>query len=214
MIVGKMLKVVEVYDAIAGEGRYMGRKCKMVRLYGCNLRCKGCDSSFTWDGNYYRVDVNSIYEEVKDENLVVITGGEPLMQYWNGLRELLFMLGDKCVVETNGTVLPLRCKWGVRFVVSPKKGADVDWSFWTDKKEVVDYKFVIGEQKWTWSVKEVNEIIEKYKLPREKVWLMPYGASANEVNKWAVKCWESAIENGCNYSDRLHIRLFGNRRGV
>ena len=48
---GVMLRVNEVYDrpTVQGEGPHVGRLCTFVRLWGCNLHCRWCDTPYTWD---------------------------------------------------------------------------------------------------------------------------------------------------------------------
>lgn len=103
-----MYKVVEIFSSIEGEGKRTGELTTFIRLYGCNLRCSYCDTTYSHtDGEYYEMTLEQILEEVsRRKNInVTITGGEPLIH--NGIKELICKLlskGHYVNIETNGTV--------------------------------------------------------------------------------------------------------------
>lgn len=105
-----MMKVVEIFNSIEGEGKRVGAPTTFIRLYGCNLACKYCDSKYAWTGNEYTtMSIEEILEVVKKFGCpnVTITGGEPLIHEGidnliNKLRTNLFHIN----IETNGTVIP------------------------------------------------------------------------------------------------------------
>src|SRR5438309_9404963 len=76
-----MLRVTEIFHSIQGESSHAGRPCVFVRLTGCNLRCRWCDSEYTFTGGE-RMPLDAIMERVHSFgcNLVEVTGGEPLAQ--------------------------------------------------------------------------------------------------------------------------------------
>src|SRR5579859_475641 len=75
------LRVTEIFHSIQGESTHAGRPCAFVRLAGCNLRCRWCDSEYTFTGGE-RMSVGEIVDKVKSYGcpLVEVTGGEPLAQ--------------------------------------------------------------------------------------------------------------------------------------
>jgi 7-carboxy-7-deazaguanine synthase len=102
----------EIFKSIQGESTYAGLPCIFVRLTGCNLRCRWCDTAYAFHGGTPR-SVESVLEEVRqlacgDEGqgeirLVEITGGEPLLQpETTTLAEELLANGYKVLVETSG----------------------------------------------------------------------------------------------------------------
>ncbi len=99
------MDICEVFYSIAGESSKSGTPALFVRLSGCNLRCKWCDTKKSW-AKGTQVPLNRLIKalEKRDTRLVVLTGGEPLLQpsVIGFCRDLL--AGGKTVqVETNGS---------------------------------------------------------------------------------------------------------------
>jgi len=180
----------------------MGRPATFIRLAGCNLKCDGCDTYFR---DWIDLTPKDILSQINCKR-VIITGGEPTLQMTD-LSELLTALSfarKEVHIESNGTIpisdddlMKLHC-----LVISPKYGSKVDLAYWSSK-EKAHLKFVIGPKVWCWP----REILEKLTptLPRERVWLMPFGSDPEL--KYAKDAWDLALMLGVNYSDRLHIRL-------
>jgi len=100
------LNVHEVYRSIQGESSFAGLPCTFVRLSGCNLRCRYCDTRYAWEDGK-EMSVEGVVEQVLSlgGDLVEITGGEPLIQ--EETRDLAASLldnGFKVLVETNGSL--------------------------------------------------------------------------------------------------------------
>ena len=160
--------------------------------------------------------------------VLVVSGGEPLLQQ-RRLVELLRYLNWRhelkpfsVEIETAGTIMPsveltnLVNWWNV----SPK----LEHSGNTKKEryhpEVLGhfadaynstFKFVIHDSA---DLSEVEDMVRGLVIPRHKVWLMPEGVSEDIV--WARGKWLAplAIEHGFNFSTRLHVLVWGNKRGV
>lgn len=105
------MKVVEIFNSIEGEGKRVGKPCTFIRLFGCNLRCKYCDSLYAVESgsSYEEMSVEDILQKVQEYGCpsVTVTGGEPLIH--KGINVLLSVLatsGYEVNVETNGTVEP------------------------------------------------------------------------------------------------------------
>jgi 7-carboxy-7-deazaguanine synthase len=100
------LKVNEIFHSIQGESVHSGLPCTFIRLTGCNLRCRYCDTRYAFtEGN--RRTVSQILEQVAGFgcNLVEITGGEPLFQENTPeLARSLLATGYQVLVETNGSL--------------------------------------------------------------------------------------------------------------
>jgi 7-carboxy-7-deazaguanine synthase len=100
------LSVVEIFHSIQGEGTRAGLPCVLVRLGGCNLRCRWCDTPYALRGGE-GMSIDEILARVAKFHcrLVEVTGGEPLAQA--GCLDLLRRLCDEgyqTLLETNGSV--------------------------------------------------------------------------------------------------------------
>jgi len=101
-----MLLINEIYPAICGESRFIGRTCTLVRLTGCHIRCVWCDSEHSFSGGR-SLTVPDILAEVRGHGFptVLVTGGEPLLQA--GVVELMSALladGRTVLLETSGAL--------------------------------------------------------------------------------------------------------------
>ena len=99
------LKVTEIYESIQGESTLTGLPCTFIRLSGCPLRCRWCDTAYSFDGGQ-QMTIDQIIEDVKKlgPNLVELTGGEPLAQDGAGeLCEKLIENGFDVMIETSGS---------------------------------------------------------------------------------------------------------------
>ncbi len=201
-----------------------------VRTSGCNLRCTWCDTPYTsWQPEGEDRSLDSIAKEVDryEASHVVITGGEPMIA--PRIEELTRRLTQHITVETAGTVdVAVRCDL---MSISPKLGnstpRDRDGGRWADQHERLRYqpevlkrlmgrypyqlKFVVGQPG---DLVEVGAIVQEIGAAKERVLLMPEGvdpAVLAERGRWLV---EICKKEGFRFSPRLHIELWGNRRGV
>ena len=116
-----MLKISEIYPAIQGETSFSGEPCTIVRLAECNLNCKWCDTPQAMEVKE-ELSVEEVFERCSKQGLelVLITGGEPLLQKDAfKLMQSLVEGGFKVLVETNGS-LPLEG-------IPPEVIAILDW---------------------------------------------------------------------------------------
>jgi 7-carboxy-7-deazaguanine synthase len=130
---GMVLRVQEIFNTIQGEGPDAGRPATFVRLWGCHLKCRFCDTDF--ESNNQQMHVAKIVERVSENRyaqLVVLTGGEPMRQNLIPLVLLLAgRMGREVQIETAGSFhwqvfsgfdalyqLDIRKRWS--FIVSPK----------------------------------------------------------------------------------------------
>lgn len=233
------LRVSEVFGpTIQGEGPAAGRAAMFVRLMGCNLSCSWCDSAWTWDASRHDLRAETRHmtgDAIADEvagraGIVVITGGEPLLQQRRAafarLLERLAPVAD-IHVETNGTIEP---RWdGVLravdlFVVSPKlpnagehRGAQdpgmarkwVELAT-SDMADAVAFKLVVE------TPEEVSRTADRFAalgVPPSRLWFMPQGTTAEELaGKWRPIA-DAAAALGANVSHRLHVLAWGEERG-
>ncbi len=207
----------EIFYSIQGEGPSIGKPSVFLRLGGCNLKCKWCDSKYTWDPKVSDNKVMKLDQIIKKIesypcNHLVITGGEPVLQQ-DGLKELLSELKKYYVeIETNGSIALKINKYIEQFNCSPKlkNSGNLPYPLKilpTNKKVI--YKFVISNKS---DLNEVKKYCKKYKIPKNRTWLMPEGTSKADIlkrSKWLI---EICKKEGYNFSPRLHIMLYGNER--
>lgn len=101
-----MLTVNEIFYSIQGESTFAGRPCVFVRLTGCDLRCRWCDTAYAFhEGGPTTLDEVHAAVESYGCPLVEITGGEPLLQpdVYPLMRRLL-EAGKTVLLETGGHV--------------------------------------------------------------------------------------------------------------
>ena len=99
------LTITEIYASIQGESSYAGYPCAFIRLTGCPLRCKWCDTAYGFEGGE-DLEMGEILAKVRalNVNLVELTGGEPLAQPGcTNLMNLLVDEGYKVLIETGGS---------------------------------------------------------------------------------------------------------------
>ncbi len=99
------MKLSKMFRSIQGESTFAGFPCAFVRLAGCNLRCRYCDTVSAQQGGD-EVSIDQILKKITEYGLklVEITGGEPLLQPETPeLAAALLKMGYKVLVETNGT---------------------------------------------------------------------------------------------------------------
>jgi 7-carboxy-7-deazaguanine synthase len=99
------MRITEIYRSIQGETQYAGLPCTLVRTTGCDLRCTYCDSAFAFHGGT-DMSIADISAEVKrlGAPLVLLTGGEPLLQREIGsLAAELLAAGYRVMIETSGS---------------------------------------------------------------------------------------------------------------
>lgn len=103
-----MLRIIEIFPSLQGEGLRQGESTIFIRLAGCNLRCSFCDTRRAW-GKGKEYPVERIVEEVElirkhfPTRWVCLTGGEPLLQDLGELVRLLKKRKLKVQLETNAT---------------------------------------------------------------------------------------------------------------
>jgi 7-carboxy-7-deazaguanine synthase len=221
--------VAETFASIQGEGILAGVPSFFIRTSGCNLRCAWCDTPYTsWKAEGNRRAVRDLLAVATAAGVrhVVVTGGEPLLQRELGeLTRGLAANGHHITVETAGTLAPeFDCHL---LSVSPKtSNSDPEGRFRERHRALRSrigplqrllsrhpehqLKFVVRGKD---DVGEIETLVERLGVARERVLLMPEGRSAAEVAARAAAVARLCLEHGFRYTPRLHLELFGNRRG-
>jgi organic radical activating enzyme len=241
-----MIEVNEIFGpTFQGEGRSAGQHCMFIRLAGCNLECTWCDTPYTWaysdakahkhqSGKKYDkaseshpMLVPDIIEELKKlyskPTLVVISGGEPLMQ-GQQLVELVDELDRNHYdvhIETAGTIKPpiALAALTTQFNVSPKLYHSGNPTSKRIKHGVLFmfasfrhsyFKFVLrGPEDFF----EVDGIVKDAGITLDRVMVMPEGTTAATNIAVAKSIADGALERGYGLSMRNHILLWEDKRG-
>jgi 7-carboxy-7-deazaguanine synthase len=232
------MRISEIFYSIQGEGVLTGVPSVFVRTSGCNLRCSWCDTPYaSWEPEGPEMSPEEILTEIARHptRYIVVTGGEPMIA--KGIREFIATLREQrkhVTVETAGTVLPEDCVVDLASL-SPKlanstPGEDKAGAAWVLRHEqtrlqpevlrawietAVDYqlKFVISTEE---DLNEAHDMIATIGLPipPEKVLLMPEGTTLEAMRSRYDLLINACKRHGYRLSPRLHIELFGNKRGT
>jgi 7-carboxy-7-deazaguanine synthase len=214
--------LAERFVSVQGEGPLAGQRCAFVRFSRCNLDCSWCDTPYTWDWSRFQpslvasrvpVDEIAIWVAGTGVDLVVVTGGEPLLQQ-RALRELVALLpaSVRVQVETNGTRVPdpSLADRVTLWVVSPKPANS---GVPRNRRIVPDallalrrtgraaFKFVVCDVEA--DIAEIAALVEEHNL--RPVWVMPEGTTVAAVLAGTAALLGPASEQGWNLSTRLHV---------
>jgi 7-carboxy-7-deazaguanine synthase len=227
------LNVAEIFYSLQGEGMLVGVPSVFVRLSGCNLRCKWCDTPYaSWEPENNEMMLGGVLGEVRRDwpTHVVVTGGEPMIAPMIGLLTQR-LKEDKMhiTIETAGTVYaPVTCDL---MSISPKLANSTPhrreggkWAAQHDrlryqpevlKKLMSEYpyqlKFVVSAPE---DMQEIKAILEETNADRSRVVLMAEGTSVETIYERAAWIVEICKRERFRYSPRLHIDLWGDKRGV
>lgn len=225
------LAVNEVFVSVQGEGASLGQPCVFLRLAGCNLACRWCDTPQAWDFARFpaaterqAVPIAILREQLLQtrRQRLVVTGGEPLLQGAR-LESLFAQLPPELVieVETNGTLTPtpglLRrvSQWNV----SPKlAGSGLPRAARLHpevlgvllRTGVAWLKLVIATDA---DLAEADALLSLLRWPRERVFLMPQATTREALQARLPRLAAAALARGCGLSTRLHIALWDGDRG-
>ena len=216
------LRVAELFRSLQGEGPSAGTPAHFLRLQGCDVGCTWCDTKYSWDGSQGRAcTIADAFRELRalgEAPLLVVTGGEPLAH--PGVdRVLAAAIGQwrRVEVETSGSAPPLLVHERLHYVWSPKlPGATPHWAgtwanaqrFTSDPRTTVKIVVAAGDDD------DALRLIRQHDLPRERVMLMPEGLTDAAVRARAVTLAEVCLREGLRLSPRLHVWLWGAKRGV
>ncbi len=195
-------------------------------FYHRNQEISGYEK-FNKEAEIIPFDIRSTVDEILKypANNIVLTGGEPLLQ-----DELLAIVMEhlkqerpsmRFEIETNGTIIP--CETFDQFINqytvsiklnnsgNDKRRINTKAIQFFSKNSKSRFKFVIANQD------DLNEVLllkKYYNLSEKNIWLMPLGSSESELNVIQTEVAQMCLDHQFNYSDRLHLRLYGNTKGT
>jgi len=230
-----MMTVTEIFYSLQGEGSLAGMPSVFVRLAGCPLRCRWCDTKYAWQpevGRLYSTDdiVRKVIEFGTDT--VVLTGGEPMTDAQGlpehklvELTERLKQSGMHITIETTGIrfVPALKCDL---MSISPKltnsapnemKPAALhnknrlNITALAELTDTYNYqlKFVIDSPQ---DIEEVKKIIDRIGgIATDRVLLMPQAQTRDELLEKSPMVAELCKQTGFTFGQRLQVLLWNNR---
>jgi 7-carboxy-7-deazaguanine synthase len=226
------LKLSEIFESLQGEGVSTGTPTVFVRLAQCNLHCTWCDTKYTWDFTRYNYD-----DEVREQSTadvasavnasatrhLVLTGGEPLLQQ-HALASFFELLAPDILVEveTNGTLAPTPVTLARvnHWNVSPKLSSAGDPEAIRLRPAVLlalrdagrSYLKLVVESDADYA--EADALVQELSWPRERVLFMPQATDREMLRARSLPVAEAARARGFRFSSRLHLELWGGRRGT
>lgn len=189
------IKINEIFYSIQGESLYSGMPCIFVRLTGCNLRCSYCDTKYAYNEGRDHT-IREIVEKIKPYScpLVLITGGEPLMQDETHLLiDRLIELGYQVLLETNGSfsikninktcinIVDIKCP-------SSNERKRTDLTNIASLGALDQLKFVVGDRNdYDYAVKIINAYCRN--IPGDRILFSPVAGSLEpaEMASWILK---------------------------
>jgi organic radical activating enzyme len=224
-----------VFATLQGEGITSGLPAVFLRLHFCNLKCRWCDTKYTWDitkKEFWQEPEDWSYEETvakiidtwnsvffnEIERRLVITGGEPLLQQRKIVKLLQKLPGWEIEIETNGTILPLPDLYTCQFNCSPKLANSGNILNIRYKPKVLrlinglpksQFKFVVTSQ---FDLDEVSKIIKECNLNVKKVLIMPEGCTKEEVEANLNLVRKEVKKRGWKITLRNQLLWFGPKR--
>jgi 7-carboxy-7-deazaguanine synthase len=228
--------ISETFYSLQGEGELTGVPSVFIRTSGCNLRCNWCDTPYaSWNPEGTDRSVDDLVAEVRatPTRHVVLTGGEPMIA--KNIRDLAAALraaGQHITIETAATVAPdgIACDLAS---MSPKLGNSAPDArlpeAWRTRHEATrwnpdavrawvdgyayQFKFVVSTPD---DVAEMEGLIGSLgrDIPRHKILLMPEAITLEKMRERSAWLGELCKERGYRYAHRLHIELYGNKRGT
>lgn len=227
------MRISEIFYSLQGEGVLVGTPSVFVRSSGCNLRCVWCDTPYTsWAPEGEEWSVDEILSRVLASHArhVVVTGGEPMIApdivpLTAALREA----GLHITIETAGTVwASVACDV---MSLSPKLAHSTPFTReggrWAATHERLRYqpevlrrlmeayeyqmKFVVERAE---DLAEIKVVVAETGAASERVVLMSEGTGAETLRERGRWIAEICKREGYRYTPRLHVELWGARRGV
>lgn len=168
------LFITEIYASVQGESSYAGIPCTFVRVTGCPLRCRWCDTVYSFEGKT-AMSLDEIVQKVEELGmpLVELTGGEPLAQADTPqLVKMLHERGHKILIETSGAE-PIAAVSPYAHIVMDLKCPDSRmadrnrWQNLDDLKTTDEIKFVLASRAdFDWALTMIREhnLMERFNV--------------------------------------------------
>ena len=205
-----MLRITEIFHSIQGESSHVGRPCVFVRLAGCNLRCRWCDSEYTFTGGE-KISIDDVIQRVRSYecNLVEVTGGEPLAQKEAfPLIERLCDDGFEVLIETSGSIdiEPVDRRAKIILDIKCPGSGEVEKNYWPNIERLNahdEIKFVIaGRADYEWA----RDVIAERSLTGRTILFSPVWG---ELELKPLAEWMLADHVPARLQTQLHKHIWG-----
>jgi 7-carboxy-7-deazaguanine synthase len=210
------MRITEIFHSIQGESSHAGRPCVFVRLTGCNLRCRWCDSEYTFAGGE-KMSIDEVLSRVEAYGckLVEVTGGEPLAQSESfELIRRLCDAGHEVLIETSGSIDVTPVDERAKLILDVKcpgsgEAAKNRWENIDQLRPHDEIKFVIaGRSDYDWA----RAVIEERNLTR---WTILFSPVWGELELKPLAEWMLADRVPARLQTQLHKHIWGaDVRGV
>lgn len=166
---GLFFPIVEQFYSLQGEGYHTGKAAYFIRIGGCDIGCRWCDSKLSWNANVHKmISIKEILQEVlkTPAKSVVITGGEPTLYKLDSLTNLLKKYNIEVFLETSGAyTLTGVFDW---ICLSPKKDQPPHPDIFAKANEL---KVIIYDEKdFLWAEKCAEKVSKKCLLFLQPEW--------------------------------------------
>jgi 7-carboxy-7-deazaguanine synthase len=212
------LLVHEIYRSVQGESTWAGVPCVFVRLTGCHLRCRYCDTAHAFYEGKPMTTATAAAAAMTMMGklpLVEITGGEPLLQPVHTLIDVLVDAGKTVLVETSGAVSLHNANRRANYIVdvkTPGSGEEArnHRSSWAILKPGHDeVKFVVTDET---DYAYARDLVQRGSFPQGVTVLFSAAAPMMEPRWLAERIIADQLD--VRFQLQLHKVLWGNRSGV
>ena len=225
------LPINNIFYSIQGEGFLAGVPSAFIRLAGCHLRCRWCDTAYAWEtAQSTAMTISEVLAKIQMYNTskVVVTGGEPLIQPdLEALLDELAANGYHITLETTAceyrqvkcdlvSISPkmsnsIPAAGSERFAHHSEKRLNVPAIYRYIENYNYQLKFVIEAPE---DIIEIKELLRELPaVDAERVMLMPQSGSNQQHIERAKAVVKLCLENNFRYCPRLHIQIWSQRRG-
>lgn len=202
------MKIVEIFEGIAGGGKYAGVPMLFIRLGGCTRSCDFCDTKHF--NKYEDTSMGEVIRKIQESNLdsVCWTGGEPLIQR----KEIYQVIGktkDKYhFLETNGDLVNSEDFSKFYYLSISPKSVEIAKILLERITNLSLYKFS------NWDIKIVTD------LKKVGVEMIPYATMLTALSTFNKKrdleikrrVWKYCVKHNLGYSPRLQVEVWGRKR--
>jgi 7-carboxy-7-deazaguanine synthase len=187
------MKINEIYYSLQGEGIFIGLPSIFIRITGCNLRCKWCDTKYAYEKGD-EMEFTDILNNIRmyPTRYVCITGGEPLDQEDTPrLVDMILDEGYEICLETNGSIsiegLPKKENLIISLDIKCPSSGMQDKMYFSNLEMLEpkdQLKFIIEDEK---DYEYAKGILNKY-YPKGNIIMIPvYGSNIKSLADWVLK---------------------------